>query len=304
MDYRVFGHAWEPTHYACQFRACSRMKIWYSGTGCLCRKYHAAYSPTCTCWEPPTSLCLVSKSFHQEAALTFFSSNHFSFNFGICADRQVRTASYFLRGLVSASLFQHLKSLTIGFEYSWIDRDDFEREVPTTACQSLLNLFPCYRERLILKRFEPFRNPDFKAHLEWMGTTDLISSVSSLRYMEIRIQIDDEIFTELADWESLDVESLFGLARRAIQRRYWPLLEKGPPQGVRQLMVCMYFRPPRWSMWYNIREEHEALPDEKRYWGNHPDKSPRYQYVSHHRSLEVQEDNSVATWIENIWVTG
>ncbi len=73
-----------PSRSGCQFLEC-----WYrtqthrfneegSPIGCFCRRRHAAFSTTCTCWVPPgPALFLVCQALCQDARLVFFSTNHF-----------------------------------------------------------------------------------------------------------------------------------------------------------------------------------------------------------------------------------
>ena len=54
---------------------------WQTGTGCFCRRRHAAFSLTCKCWAPPgPALFLICRTLLQDAQLVFFSSNRFIIN--------------------------------------------------------------------------------------------------------------------------------------------------------------------------------------------------------------------------------
>ncbi|KAK3375815.1 hypothetical protein B0T24DRAFT_676724 [Lasiosphaeria ovina] len=44
---------------------------------CFCRRRHAAFSVTCSCWAPPTDLFLVSRALCRDAQFVFFSTNRF-----------------------------------------------------------------------------------------------------------------------------------------------------------------------------------------------------------------------------------
>ncbi|KAH6854821.1 hypothetical protein B0I37DRAFT_363110 [Chaetomium sp. MPI-CAGE-AT-0009] len=59
------------------FFNCWRMKGSEPSVGCFCRRYHAAFSPICCCWAPPTSLFLVCGALYQDALSVFFSGNQF-----------------------------------------------------------------------------------------------------------------------------------------------------------------------------------------------------------------------------------
>lgn len=55
-------------HHACQLFACP-----YTGDlGCFCNPYHATFSAICRCWEPPTSLFLVSRAIREVAQTVSF----------------------------------------------------------------------------------------------------------------------------------------------------------------------------------------------------------------------------------------
>ncbi|KAH8903823.1 hypothetical protein BR93DRAFT_961442 [Coniochaeta sp. PMI_546] len=109
---------WLCGHYACQFRRC-----WRRDRGCFCSSYHAAYSPQCNCWLPPTPLFLVNRAFCADARATFFSQNHFTidcarpysddpYELGRLPPRQERhPGSIFLMSVVPASSLKHLRSL-------------------------------------------------------------------------------------------------------------------------------------------------------------------------------------------------
>ncbi|KAK4155744.1 hypothetical protein C8A00DRAFT_41672 [Chaetomidium leptoderma] len=68
----------------CQFFECWYRTITYKRTrtgpfvGCFCRRRHAAFSATCTCWAPPgPALFLVCHALYRDAQLVFFSANRF-----------------------------------------------------------------------------------------------------------------------------------------------------------------------------------------------------------------------------------
>ncbi|KAJ3572691.1 hypothetical protein NPX13_g4963 [Xylaria arbuscula] len=287
--YYMFNHVWESQRRAWQLQPCSRMKFWHPGTGCFCSRYHAAYSPTCTGWEPPTNLFLVSKAFSREAAFTFLSSNHFYMSIGWQPYNHIRSAIMFLSSLASADTVKYLRSLSMDF---------FD-----PGCPGM--------EGVIKHMFGQWpQSPDFNAQLEWKQTTDLISSSSDLRFLEIEIQ-HIEAINELTDWWNLDSETLFWIARKIIGTRFWPFREEGgPPLGVRQLMASMHCVPrpnPGVWVWYNIRRKLENLPSAKLFWGSHgnyPYEWVEGRRITHCRSLEVVEGDETTTWIENIWLSG
>lgn len=49
-----------------------------SPAGCFCRRRHAAFSASCTCWLPPgPTLFLISQAVRKDAQAVFFSANRF-----------------------------------------------------------------------------------------------------------------------------------------------------------------------------------------------------------------------------------
>ncbi|KAL1988385.1 hypothetical protein VTN96DRAFT_10068 [Rasamsonia emersonii] len=95
-------------------RACGRF------LGCYCRRYHAAFSPTCKCWEPPSALFLVNHAVRNVALEVFYSRNRFIVmpRHGLqpvhSTPPQVE-ASLFLKNFMPTSAIFHLRSLEIVF---------------------------------------------------------------------------------------------------------------------------------------------------------------------------------------------
>lgn len=95
-------------------RVCSRF------LGCYCRRYHAAFSQRCKCWEPPSALFLVNRAIRNTALDVFYSRNGF-----IVIPRNglkplhsappYVEASLFLRNFMPTSAIFHLRSLEIVF---------------------------------------------------------------------------------------------------------------------------------------------------------------------------------------------
>ncbi|KAI1077992.1 hypothetical protein F5B20DRAFT_249452 [Whalleya microplaca] len=119
-------------HYACQFQPCQReVRESIMATGCFCSRYHAAYSPLCSCWQPPTPLFLVSKAMTEDARRVFFSGNHIRVGIdyaseGIPLNGLPHHAPYqFFNTAVPASSLQYLRSLTLVFplENRWKNTD-------------------------------------------------------------------------------------------------------------------------------------------------------------------------------------
>ncbi|AEO55674.1 hypothetical protein MYCTH_2116379 [Thermothelomyces thermophilus ATCC 42464] len=120
-------------HHGCRLSQCLRVDP--SGRpppspGCFCRRRHAAFSFTCNCWAPPTSLFLVCRALYRDAQLVFFSRNHFIVHDvqGQDKPRDPETAStkeyypyerlaasHFLRDVVPADCLAHLRFLELVF---------------------------------------------------------------------------------------------------------------------------------------------------------------------------------------------
>ncbi|KAI1652024.1 uncharacterized protein F4817DRAFT_310903 [Daldinia loculata] len=79
VRYGPESHCWRCFHYACQFYDCERRSTAgdQTYTGCFCSRRHAAYSPLCRCWAPPTAFFFVSRAFREAAEAVFFAHNHF-----------------------------------------------------------------------------------------------------------------------------------------------------------------------------------------------------------------------------------
>ncbi|KAK4235912.1 hypothetical protein C8A03DRAFT_17384, partial [Achaetomium macrosporum] len=130
--------------WSCQFLECcyrnptnARLEAGLS-IGCFCRRRHAAFSATCTCWVPPgPDLFLVCHTLYQDAQLVFFSANRFIVydlnvfppwglqNPSPCPEtpRLLRNdypykrlaASHFLREIIPTHCIPHLRFLELVF---------------------------------------------------------------------------------------------------------------------------------------------------------------------------------------------
>ncbi|KAI6090708.1 hypothetical protein F4821DRAFT_228870 [Hypoxylon rubiginosum] len=145
-------------HYACPFQVCCRKAQGEGNTyisGCFCTRQHAAYSPHCNCWRPPTSLFLVSKEFYQAAQVVFFSMNDISIQFEIHSPNEAPEITYFTNVMSSNALcnlrslelniycptfenllrtFQHLSHITWNLQYLLIE---VMLESPLPSCPDL-----------------------------------------------------------------------------------------------------------------------------------------------------------------------
>ncbi|EAQ91880.1 predicted protein [Chaetomium globosum CBS 148.51] len=76
-----YEHTCEPhIHHGCRLNQCLGVEPSARpapSPGCFCRRRHAAFSSTCNCWDPPTSLFLVCRVLYRDAQLVFFSRNRF-----------------------------------------------------------------------------------------------------------------------------------------------------------------------------------------------------------------------------------
>ena len=110
-------------HNACQFRNCWR----YSEYGCFCHRHHAAFSPHCRCWSPPTPLFLVCRALQEEAQAVFFMKNRFVVTpstantnpFESSPDRL--EVSIFLMDVVPYSALQYLRFVEVIFHRFYYD---------------------------------------------------------------------------------------------------------------------------------------------------------------------------------------
>ena len=95
--------------------------------GCFCRRRHAAFSPACKCWAPPTALFLICRALYEDAQRVFFSSNRFIVHdFTPCPPWELPVldgpypnlqlaASHFLREVVPLRSLAHLRFLELLF---------------------------------------------------------------------------------------------------------------------------------------------------------------------------------------------
>lgn len=114
------GPCYPPRYPACQF-----IKCWHldrQNAGCFCHRHHAAFSSTCKCWAPPTSLFLVCKDLQHEAQTVFYSQNRFVIVAPleecyrpVASTPQRLDISIFLRDVVPPQALSLLKFLDIVF---------------------------------------------------------------------------------------------------------------------------------------------------------------------------------------------
>ncbi|KAK4243145.1 hypothetical protein C7999DRAFT_44977 [Corynascus novoguineensis] len=136
-------------HHGCQLSQCLGADLPRSGRpppgpGCFCRRRHAAFSFTCNCWAPPTSIFLVCRSLYRDAQLVFFSHNRFivhdvqawpgwgALEYTVQQPRDPETASieesylyerlaasHFLHDVVPVDCLAHLRFLELVFPPYW-----------------------------------------------------------------------------------------------------------------------------------------------------------------------------------------
>ncbi|KAI8959550.1 hypothetical protein F5Y11DRAFT_299869 [Daldinia sp. FL1419] len=129
VKYGPESHCWSCFHYTCQFYDCERRSTAgdQTYTGCFCSRRHAAYSPLCRCWAPPTDFFLVSRAFRESAEAVFFAHNHFvvrtyyhyirpSFVAGNTALPPKRYPGCEFFSTIPADAIRHLRSLEIIFD--------------------------------------------------------------------------------------------------------------------------------------------------------------------------------------------
>ena len=100
--------------HACQSRNC-----WEgSSDGCFCSRSHAACTPACHCWSPPTSLFLVCRAWLEDARAVFFMKNRFVI---IPSHHPIKhaplriEASIFLTDIVPFCVLCFLRNLELAF---------------------------------------------------------------------------------------------------------------------------------------------------------------------------------------------
>ncbi|KAI0428497.1 hypothetical protein F5Y09DRAFT_357685 [Xylaria sp. FL1042] len=265
--YRPFGHSIQLNHDACRFRPCKRDRVGFSGTGCFCSIYHAAYTPSCNCWRSPRNLFMVSKQFNEEAWFVFWSSNYFDFP---CQINFCGTIGDVLFNITSPNRFENVKSLKLNL----LDYEFYCRHMPSS------------------------KSPEAIAQVEWRRFTSLISSRSNIRYLSIETT---ELHFEagLINWRNLKAEEAFLIVRQAINTRLWPLDEAGPPRGVQLLRVHLgwsWISRDHLDVCYSIRPENRPVPDDFVEIYLVPDR------VSFCRSIVVEGDDGISTWIEEVWI--
>ncbi|KAK4236341.1 hypothetical protein C8A03DRAFT_45640 [Achaetomium macrosporum] len=123
-------------HHGCRLSQCLGVDFDPSGgpppgPGCFCRRRHAAFSFTCNCWAPPTSIFLVCRALYRDAQLVF-SRNRFIVHDVQATHRDPETASteesypyqrlaasHFLRDVVPANCLAYLRFLELVFPPYW-----------------------------------------------------------------------------------------------------------------------------------------------------------------------------------------
>lgn len=127
--------------YECWYRTATDMRARTGpSVGCFCRRRHAAFSATCTCWAPP-ALFLVCRTLYQEAQFVFFSANRF-----IVHDHRSSPPWIPLPGPESES--SETLSCDYHYPYERLAASQFLREVIPTHCLAHLRflelVFPPY----------------------------------------------------------------------------------------------------------------------------------------------------------------
>ncbi len=134
-------------HHGCRLSQCVGVdpSVWpRPPPGCFCRRRHAAFSFSCNCWSPPTSLFLVCRALCRDAQLAFFSRNHFMVHdvqawpsWALDSPIQVDKP----RGLETASTEEH-------YPYERLAASNFLRDVVPADCLAHLRflelVFPPY----------------------------------------------------------------------------------------------------------------------------------------------------------------
>lgn len=169
---------WICPHYGCQFHGCYARN---DGQGCFCSRHHAAYSPLCDCWRPPTPLFLVSRAFCEDARAIFYSQNHFEINvarptvnpINFIVPRPARhPASIFLRDTVPTSSLRHLRSL----ELHMLEFNSYPYS-QDAAEQDWLRTIEYVKDR-IHPRFVYLHVSVYESFLDWPDTMDFFHALA------------------------------------------------------------------------------------------------------------------------------
>ncbi len=170
-------------HHGCRLSQCS--DDWYDQIprppGCFCRRRHAAFTYTCNCWAPPTSLFLVCRVLHRDAQFVFFSRNRF-----IVPGYQ--TASDLSSGLVEPWT---VGITSIDEEYKRFAASHFLRNAIPTHCLADLRflelIFPPYS----LDEWPLDQHP---AMMDWRATVFWIRSKANAPALTIRVVFPESLY--------------------------------------------------------------------------------------------------------------
>ena len=165
----------------CQFSDC-----WYCicapnrlSVGCFCRRRHAAFSATCTCWTPPgPALFLVCRTLHQDAQLVFFSGNRFIVHDGLGTPYPYPESS---------------EILGHDYPYERLAASQFLRDVIPTHCIARLRFL-----ELIFPPYPPSTWPqtDHPAMQDWRETVGWLRDKINGPILTLRLigaEINDEM---------------------------------------------------------------------------------------------------------------
>ena len=308
------SRCWTCSHYACQFRFCWRGKKHGSHRRqfCFCQSHHAAYTPFCHCWEPPTLLFLVNRAFWSDALQIFFSKNHFEINYSdadYLIGRRPRPASYpesvFLKDAVPASTLQYLYSL----KFQFLHHDRLPPGDPSRTAAGFR--FPS-KDWLPLAGIQSKANAEVELAClrEWQQTVKCVTSnngdAPGLSSPTLYLHISANWVAGLDTWEDYCSRRAMPLGQtnsaidtiKTLVASFWPpLLQAGRSQVMfafihSNWMQAGYFIHPR----RNKEGRSIYMPPEFAASWHEAD-------LTLERSVTAKGENGERKWVEGIWAT-
>ncbi|KAL2024964.1 hypothetical protein VTK56DRAFT_3663 [Thermocarpiscus australiensis] len=174
-------------HHGCRLSQCLGVDFDPSGgpppgPGCFCRRRHAAFSFTCNCWAPPTSIFLVCHALYRDAQLVFFSRNRF-----IVHDVQA-WPGWTLDYTVQKPRDPETASIKESYPYERLATSHFLREFVPANCLAYLRFL-----ELVFPPYWPYSWPvdDHPAIVDWRDTVNWLRGKIDAPALTIRVVFAD-----------------------------------------------------------------------------------------------------------------
>ncbi|KAK3937195.1 hypothetical protein QBC46DRAFT_366412 [Diplogelasinospora grovesii] len=174
-------------HHGCRLSQCLGVDFDPSGgpppgPGCFCRRRHAAFSFTCNCWAPPTSIFLVCHALYRDAQLVFFSRNRF-----IVHDVQA-WPGWTLDYTVQKPRDPETASIEESYPYERLAASHFLREFVPANCLAYLRFL-----ELVFPPYWPYSWPvdDHPAIVDWRDTVNWLRGKIDAPALTIRVVFAD-----------------------------------------------------------------------------------------------------------------